>query len=110
MNDKNKKLLSAARLWAMSNGMQELEKTSEAIFFNNAGKTCGFTAVTETAEPPLGLLQELKEHCSTIYIITNSEDNALKLRERLPKEFIVISYSMSSYLGYEFELFKPILN
>lgn len=111
MNDKNKNLLSAIWLWAISEGMEEItekEYTFGAdLTFKKADKFYGFiTEPDRTKEELTEKSSALSAFYDYVYIATNDPQKKSYIEENTKKGIGIICDSNPFGLGQLFQILK----
>lgn len=108
--NKQEKLLSAARLWALAQGMQEeaSEMFSDGFVAKSGEDSIRFILKAEKTETEL-IKSIKKTNCDIVYIVIDDNKLRREIQKYLPKHCGILCYSNSFGLGFLYqELKKPI--
>ena len=107
MTEKAKRLFWAVRLWAISQGMTEIDTKPNqfnALFFKNIFTTAFIPEVDKNQSDLLKCIESVKS--DFIYIVTDNSAKCRELVNVLPCHCGILCYSNPCGLGYTYQVLK----
>lgn len=109
MNDKKKKMLSAIRLWAISQGMDEIvgNESHTDIAFKKENRIYGFiTEFDRDAEKLKSTSVFVRDCCDYVYIVTDDANKKTYIEENTVGNMGIVCYSNRFGLGMVYQVLK----
>ncbi|MBO7217503.1 MAG: hypothetical protein J6V50_02250 [Clostridia bacterium] len=112
MEDKKENLISAVRLWALSEGMEKLsdEQNYECqtdVAFKKNDKIYGFITEIERAENEIkDVITKAESACDYLYVVTNDNARRRELIKIIPSYCGILCYGDSFGLGHLYQVLK----
>ena len=102
--EKQKRLLSAVKMWCMYHGFNETEKSESTaeLVFNNKEKTIGFILCDEENDDSFSL----KTKCDLTYAVISDPEKRNAVQGKIPDTWGILCYGNPYGLGYMYQLFR----